>query len=163
MQRAEGIAIVTIAPTASPLKTPSQSISNSGCVDGERKRGRQQLSRDEMSRRLHRVKRNYRHSKAIQNQNLIASDEASIGSSLVQLIKRADVHREKINGEECVSIVSIMLLRKAFKWEIIIKCAEDNNGYEVGRLNWEERILIESRCKELKSTSAYAFLGVFVL
>ena len=36
-------------------------------------------------------------------------------------------------------------LRNAFKWERIVKYAEDNNGYEVSSLNWEEGILIKSQ------------------
>ena len=77
---------------------------------GLRKRGRPELSMDEMKARLNRARMNINYNKSIQNKSTLLPDDesetSSIGSKVTRLIGQASVYTEKINGEQCVSIVS---------------------------------------------------------
>lgn len=75
-----------------------------------KKRGRPEISKDEMRLRLNRARVNINYNKRIQNEPILAVDDdseiSSVGSKVARLIEEASVYTEKINGEKCVSIVS---------------------------------------------------------
>lgn len=83
--------------------------------DHPQKRGRPLISQEEIGKRLDRVRRYMSYSKVAKNKSVISDCEetaaTSIGSSVVQLIKKANVYTEQINGEESVSIVLGYLYR----------------------------------------------------
>ena len=73
------------------------------------------VSQEELVKRLDRVRKYESFKKGAKNKSAISDCEEAvatlIGSSVVQLIKKANVYTEQINGEECVSIVSGLLIQ----------------------------------------------------
>jgi hypothetical protein len=96
--------------TVNVMVTPCRNAQHLDREVGLLKRGRPELSMDEMKVRLNRARMNINYNKSIQNKSTLLPDEesetSSIGSKVARLIGQASVYTEKINGEQCVSIVS---------------------------------------------------------
>ena len=74
------------------------------------KRGRPELSKEEMRVRLNRIRVNIIYNRKKRNEPTVALDDeseiSSVGSKIERLNEEASEYTENINGEKCVSIVS---------------------------------------------------------
>jgi hypothetical protein len=110
---------MVVACSDNNMSTPHQSALQLDRDDGVKKRGRPEIKKEEMNKRLNRMRMNFNYSRGVekkQEENELCYEKEStcaseIGKAVSRLMKEANVYTEKVNGEECVSIVSGLIIQ----------------------------------------------------